>query len=217
MLEKLFNSKTRAKLLKFFIHHPEAKFESTQIAKKLRLTAASAKKELDNLLSLGIIVKTENDNFIAADEENIQNQGTRQQGMPDKKITPKKEGTFYAVNRDFVLYEELKALIIKSQLLYEKDFFENIKALGRIKLLVLTGGFVSCDQSPIDIFIVGNLNKSKFQELVNEIEADFGREINYTIMNHNEFKYRRDMTDVFLYNILEGKKMIIIDEIDIFS
>jgi hypothetical protein len=34
-------------------------------------------------------------------------------------------------------------------------------------------------------------------------------------MDIKEFKYRRDITDVFLYNILEGKKYVVLDELGI--
>ena len=34
-------------------------------------------------------------------------------------------------------------------------------------------------------------------------------------MDTKEFKYRRDITDIFLYDILEGKKIVVIDEVKI--
>ena len=51
--------------------------------------------------------------------------------------------------------------------------------------------------------------------LVKELEVELSKEINYTIMGTHEFKYRRDITDVFLYDILGGKKIVIVDELGI--
>ena len=42
-----------------------------------------------------------------------------------------------------------------------------------------------------------------------------GRPINYTLMDMKEFKYRKDITDIFLYSILEGSKIIVVDEIGV--
>ena len=45
---------------------------------------------------------------------------------------------------------------------------------------------------------------------------ELGKELNYTIMGNQEFKYRRDITDVFLYDILEGRKLVVIDEVGLY-
>jgi len=61
--------------------------------------------------------------------------------------------------------------------------------------------------------IVGKFNKVKLARLIKELEDGLSKEINFTVFNDREFKYRKDITDVFLYSILEGKKMVIIDKI----
>ena len=101
------------------------------------------------------------------------------------------------VNKDFVLYEEIRSLIVKAQVLYEKDFVEKIKKVGKPKLLILTGVFANNLESPIDILLVGRINKPKFLRIVKELENDMGRELNYTLLDYKEYKYRRDITDVF--------------------
>jgi len=40
------------------------------------------------------------------------------------------------------------------------------------------------------------------------------REINYTVMTKEEFLYRKDITDKFLYTILDGKKVEIINKFE---
>ena len=44
-----------------------------------------------------------------------------------------------------------------------------------------------------------------------KLQANFDNEIRYTIMNLREFNYRRDITDRFLYTILENKRVTLID------
>jgi hypothetical protein len=125
------------------------------------------------------------------------------------------EKKYFQVNKNFILFEELKSLIVKSQMLHEQDLLEQLKKIGNIKLLVLTGFFTGAKDAPADILIVGDAKKDKVAKIVKELEKEVNREINYSLMDYNEFKYRRDMTDVFLFHIIEGKKMIVIDEIGI--
>ena len=51
--------------------------------------------------------------------------------------------------------------------------------------------------------------------MIKELEAEVGRELNYTLMDMREYIYRRDITDVFLYEILERKKIVAIDEMGV--
>ena len=194
MLEKLFGSKTRVKILKLFLLHPQNKFYIRQLARDQKLQLNSVRRELENMEKFGILTSSSSNR-----EE------TAQSGGQEKK--------YYRANLDFVLFDEIKALIVKAQILYEKDFIVKLQSAGRVKLLVLTGLFVNNQNSLIDLLIVGKLNKMKLAKLIRELENELGKEINYTLFNSREFKYRRDITDIFLYGILEGKKMVVIDEI----
>jgi len=127
----------------------------------------------------------------------------------------KTDKKYFRVNADFVLFEEIKALIMKAQILYEKDFIEKLQKTGYLKLLILTGFFVNLPGVPVDLFIVGRLHRPGLLKIIKEMEGELGREINYTIMDTKEFRYRRDITDVFLYSILEAKKIVVIDELDV--
>jgi hypothetical protein len=113
------------------------------------------------------------------------------------------------------LFEEIKSLIIKAQILYGQDFINKLKRAGNVKLLVLTGKFVNEPDFPIDLLIVGRFNKVKLLRLIKELEKELGRELDYTLMDSKEFRYRRDITDVFLYSILEGKNIVAVDEMGV--
>ncbi len=195
MLEKLFGSRTRVKLMKLFLLSPDRRLTLVEIVKLLKLQLVPVKKELDNLVEFGMI------EHILAEEVG-----------GDDKNGPKQEKKHYRLDPNFVLKEELKALIVKSQILYERDFLDRLMKLGRIKLLVLTGVFVNLLDSPIDILIVGKINKVKLVALLTQLEQELGREVNFTFMEPGEFTFRLGMTDVFLYNVLEGKRLILIDE-----
>jgi len=191
MLAKLFGSNARVKILKQFLFHPDEKYYIRQLARDLDLQVTSVSRELENLEKFGLL-KAETDN-------------SKGKGKADRK--------FYRTNQNFILFEDIKALVAKAQVLYKESFVEDLVKAGSIKLLVLTGVFVNNFSSPIDVLIVGKVNKDKLTEVISRLEKELGREINFTILSALEFKYRREITDVFLYDILGGEKIIIIDEI----
>ena len=181
------------------------------MARDLKLQVNSVRRELENLEKFGLLssaeLKEENN------KETPQNNASRAGHKTEE--TGKQEKKYYRVNTDFVLYDEIKALVIKAQMLYEKDFVEKLQKIGRLKLLLLTGFFVNAPNMTVDLFMVGRLNRVGLIKVIKEMESELGREINFTIMDTREFKYRRDITDVFLYGILEAKKIVAIDELDV--
>ena len=124
---------------------------------------------------------------------------------------PASQRKYYRVDTGHLLFPELKALIVKTDLLAREDLVRRIKAAGTITLLVLTGRFVGSRDSSTDMLIVGLVNKKVLKDLVRQCEREFGHEVNFTVMSPREFRYRKEVTDRFLYEILEGKKVVLID------
>lgn len=202
MLEKIFGSRARVKMLKLFLLHPNDKFYIRELSRKLKLQINSVRRELENLEKFGILISNP-----------LSVEGKKQPASesPDHK-SAKQEKKYFQADTDFVLFEEIKALIIKAQILYEKDFIDKLHKIGKVKLLILSGIFVNDYSSQTDLLVVGRFNKPKFLRLIKELEQELGNEINFTLMDSKEFKYRRDITDIFLYEILEGRRMVVIDE-----
>lgn len=198
MLSSLFGSNARVKILKQFLFNPDSSFYIRQLARDLDLQVNSVRRELDNLEEFGLLKS----------ETGVDEDANGKASGQEKK--------YYRVNKAFSLYEDIKALVSKSQVLYKDDLVKNIVKLGNVKLLLLTGVFVNKFNSPIDILVVGRVNKEKLIEAIKEIEVGLGRELNYTVMETTEFKYRRDITDIFLYDILEGEKIVVVDELSVF-
>jgi len=190
--EQLFGSKTRVKLLRLFLipGRPIHYF----VREICRLTSEhlnSVRREIDNLEKLGLIIKEEDD------------AGAKQQKV------------FYKVDKSFILYNELKALFMKSQLLLEKTLVTKLKDIANIQLLILTGAFTGNTEATTDLLIVGRIKTVKLSSLIKQFEKELGHEINYTLLSGSEFNYRRELTDMFLYNILENKKVVLIDNLDL--
>ncbi len=203
MLENLFGSKARVKILKLFLFNPEQRYYIRQVARDLDLQVNSVRRELDNLENLGLLnSELSKELFVPKGEE------------PRK--SKKQERKYYQVNKKFVLFEEIQTLLLKAQILYKENFEKKLKDLGKPKLIILTGLFVNKPDMEIDIFIVGQVQKKRLTDTISKFEKEIGREINYTLMSNSEFKYRKDITDIFLYSILEdNKKIIVLDDLGV--
>lgn len=194
MLTKLFGSQARVKLLKIFVLNQDEKFYLRQLSRDLKMQVNSIRRELENLQSFGLL---------SCDEDSVELE-ERDRGKTEKK--------YYHVNQDFVLFPELKALMVKSQVLSNNVFVEKIRATCSPKVFILSGSLVSNPKSQTDILLVGRFNRDKLIPLINELEEDLGRELNYTIMDYREYSYRVDIADFFVYNIIHGKKIVVTDE-----
>lgn len=207
MLNALFGSEARVKILNAFLLHPELKQNTGQIARDLKITPSSVQKEIDNILKLGLIMvsrpQTEEPKII--DEKNE---------TAKKKLGKKIETKNYEVNPSFILYPEIKALFIKAQIITSQKFIASLEKDFQPQLLILTGFFTNSPEAQIDLLIVGNIKRPAFLKLISELEKDLGKEINFTILDEKEFRYRREIMDIFLYNILEGKTIVLIDNIN---
>jgi 23S rRNA pseudoU1915 N3-methylase RlmH len=201
MLEQLFGSKTRVKLLRIFLNHPDRPYYVRELTRELKSQINAVRRELENLESMEIIM------IKIVDKEENKIKGK-------KKKIKKKQKKFFIINQNFILYPELKALMLKAELLVEQHLIKKIKELGNINYLVLTGVFVGLKDFPVDILAVGKVNPKRMKSVVKKFERDLGREINYTLLSAQEFKYRRDITDKFLYSILDNKKVVVVDQLD---
>ncbi|OIO17384.1 hypothetical protein COV56_01710 [Candidatus Kuenenbacteria bacterium CG11_big_fil_rev_8_21_14_0_20_37_9] len=198
MLENLFGSKTRVKLLNLFFNNTNECFYVRGIARELKENINSIRREILNLEKIGIISQ------VPWDKINLTKEGIEK----DKKEKRK----YYQVNKFFTLYYEMRDLIIKSRLLIDEKTIEKLKSIPGIKLLVLTGVFVSDDHQRTDILVVGNANKERMKRCVSSMERIFERPLRYTIFTRREFNFRNVMTDKFLFEIMEGKKIVIVDK-----
>lgn len=197
MLEDLFGSKTRAKLLTLFFNNPENAFYVRGISRELHENINSIRREIINLEKIGLIraVPFDKINEPAADLA--------------KDIQENKK--YYQVNKDYTLYEEMLNLVIRSKLLVDKALLEKLKEVKNLRLLVLTGVFVGDSRARTDILMMGNLDKNKIRRIIAGMEKNFQNPIRYTILTQREFDYRNLITDKFLFEIMEGRKIVVVD------
>ena len=194
LLEKLFESVPKVRLLRLFIQNPEAHFTFYDIVERTNTNPSATKKELAKLTKL-TLVKEKN---AVVREEKINKQRKKKSSPPPKKII------VFSLNPDFWCLEELKDLVIKSSVASRKRLLRQVKALGKVKLAVISGMFLNNDNARTDLLLVGDdIGKRKLQNFLLQVESELGKSLSYTLMDTDEFKYRMNMYDRFLRDILE--------------
>ncbi len=188
MLNALFGSEARVKVINLFFLNSEKKYSLSQLITSLNIPLSPLRREIEHLAKTGVIRE-------ASPEPN------------DKK-------KYYSVNPDFILYPEMNALFAKTQILFSQNFIVNLQKVCQPQLLVLSGFFVNNPEAKTDLLVVGTVKRDAFVKLIKNLEKELNREINFTIMSEREYRYRCDVMDIFLFNILDGKKMILVDFIN---
>lgn len=188
MVEQLFGSKTRVKLLQLFYSNPNRSFYVREITRKIDEQINSVRRELANLLSIGIISSDTTNNRL-----------------------------YYEVNQDYEYYKPLEAIfgggVASAEAAPAADSqVASIKALGNVELAILTGQFTRDENSGTDILIVGDVNQTKLSKYITELEQQEGKELRFTVMPPQEFKYRQQVNDRFLSLVLDAKKQVVIDK-----
>ncbi|MBU1164033.1 hypothetical protein KKA15_00550 [Patescibacteria group bacterium] len=204
MLEQLFGSKTRVRLLMLLLNNPGKSFYLREISRKIKVQLNSVRREVLYLEKVSIIKSVK---IIPEVEAKKPAKNTQRK----KKTAQYKK--FYLINTESVIYPELKAMFLKAQLLLEKNLINEIEKIAQVQYLALTGVFVGMENFSTDLLLIGKVNKKNLVRVVKKFERALNRPINYTVMPLSEFKYRQDITDRFLYDIIEGKKIVVIDKI----
>ncbi len=191
LLDQLFGSPLRVRLLRLFLDRPLDAWDARTIQSRLRVHRIPLTRELENLCSFGILTQATSTDG----KENV-----------------------YRTHTNALLYPELHSLFLKARLLIERALVHEIERIGHVRYLLLSGFFVGDPDAQTDLFIVGKINRKKIGNLMKRFERELGREIRYTVMSKSEFKYRHDITDRFLYHLLENqKKIVVIDTLVIAS
>ncbi|HBO99790.1 MAG: polymerase subunit beta protein [Candidatus Uhrbacteria bacterium GW2011_GWF2_41_16] len=196
-LEQLFGSKTRARLLGLFLQNPDKAFFVRELTRKIDAQLNSVRRELQNLVDLGLVIEQQ--------EQKDEHAGKR---LADRK-------RYYTVNQQFLLYHDLRLLFKKVQILLKQNLVQEIEAQGTIDFLLFTGRFMNDPNIPTDLLIVGSIDQKSLQRVVAVFESELGAEINYTLMPKEEFTYRRQIADRFLFSILEGEKVVMVDRLHV--
>ena len=186
-LEKLFGSKTRAKLLKLFYENAEKSFYVREITRVIEEQINSVRRELSNLESIGIIKNETYDNKVYYSANMNQPYAHAMVEIFSKKVDLRKD-------RD----------------VKQSSWEEYIKPVKKYLDAVLVTNRVP-GQEGIDLLIIGNDKTKKLTHWAEVVEKKQGRPLNYVILSAEDFAYRKSVRDRFILEILEMEVSEIVD------
>ncbi|MEK7524554.1 MAG: hypothetical protein AAB588_06015 [Patescibacteria group bacterium] len=177
MLKRLFTSGARIKLLEIFLLNPDGEFFIRELTRRLDEQINSIRRELGNLKMIGLL---------------------RSRFKNRKK--------YYVVNKHFILFNELRSIIIKSSSTLE-NIGKKLQKLGEIDLLIISGVFLE-KNTPTDLFIVGRIDKQELEDFVTR-ELEMKRPVKMSVISKEDFIYRLKINDKFVRDIIEDPENII--------
>jgi predicted nucleotidyltransferase len=188
MLEYLITSRAKRNLLKLFLTNPDRTFYVREISRLTNEPVNAVRRELDYLGKAGLLKSSSHGNQ-----------------------------KYYSVIKEFPFYPELKKIIYATVALGD---YLNVKLSDSkgIELAFIYGSVARNEEtakSDIDLFVVGELNEDELHRIILEIEHDIGRQVNYSLMDHHEFKKRREKGEPFIKRILEEPKIILKSDPDV--
>ena len=189
MIDSLFGSKTRVKLLHLFLNNPEKSFYVREITRMIDEQINSVRRELANMVSVGIV----------------------QQDAIDNKL-------YYSVNDDYPYVKPLAAIFSDKNTEGGAGAAGGVSwkdSLGRmrgLRLAIISGKLVVGSNSAVDLLLVGDdMSAVTIKNLVKKIEKDRKIEINYAVISYDDFYYRMSVKDRFIMDIIRNKHSVLVD------
>jgi hypothetical protein len=188
MIDALFGSKTRVKLLHLFLNNPGKSFYVREITRLIDEQINSVRRELSNMLEVGIITSDSADNKL-----------------------------YYEVDQRYEHYVPLRAIFAEGEMkqgqskVAVSSWHKLIEELTDVRIAIIAGVLVPGSISKVDVLLVGGASATKVQRMMKTIEKSEGRELNYSLLSYDEFYYRLSVRDKFITEILNGKYTVLVD------
>ena len=187
MIDSLFGSKTRVKLLYLFLNNPEKSFYVREITRMIDEQINSVRRELANMVSVGIV----------------------KQDAIDNKL-------YYSVHEDYPYVKPLMVIFSDKNNDDKKpasaSWEDSIKRIRGLKIAITAGKLDIGSIASVDLLLVGdNMSAVAIKNLIKRIEKAKKSEINYAIMTYDDFYYRMSVKDRFIMDIIRNKHSVLVD------
>lgn len=193
MIDALFGSKTRVKLLHLFLNNPGQAFYVREITRKIDEQINSVRRELSNMMNVGIVLSDSVENKL-----------------------------YYEVNQSYEFYIPLRAIFaddfsmeIPAMSGSSEDTSQlekTIRSLKGVRVALTAGALVPGSTANIELLLVGSLDSTKTAKIVSGLERDLAIAIRYAVLPYDEFYYRLSIRDRFITDIINSQHATIIDD-----
>jgi len=188
MLEELFVSKVRVKILQLFLtSQKDSLFHVREIVRRVSEEINAVRRELARMEKYGMVTS---------------------EWRANRRL--------YKFRRDYLFYKELLSLVAKTQGL-GGNLIKNKTNLGKIKFAFLSTRFAKSlptTVDDVDLLVVGTIVLPELQSIISDEQAKREAEINYSFMDEAEFKFRVRRRDGFILKVLMQPKVMLIGDED---
>lgn len=185
MLESLFSSRVRAKLLTVFMLSPGEGYNAWDLADLLDENYSAIWKELVHLARLKILI-------------------SEYRGR--SKI--------YRVYSECPILPELRSIVLKTEGV-GKVIHQRLSGMGAVRAAFIYGSYASGEadlHSDLDLMVIGEVNLAQFAALITDLEKELKRPINYVIFSEKEWALKVSEEDPFVWNVIHSPKVILIGD-----
>jgi len=185
MLQKLFSSRVRVKLLNQFITSPEGRFYIRELERLTGEDYKSIVTELHNLESLGLLRSEKQGNL-----------------------------KYYSIDRNFFLYPELKNIIFKT-VGVKGTLARELRKIKGIMYAFIYGSYAKGTEGPrsdIDLMVIGDVEVERVVGSLREPERSLQRKVNYVVFDLPEIQKRFKDKNDFVREVFEDEKVMLIGE-----
>lgn len=183
MLQHIIPSKARRKILELFFHHPAENYYLRRVVRETIEEVNAVKRELD----------------ILTDEKLL---------LREKRLNK----VYYTLNKNYQFYDEFQRIFTKTGFL-ATSIYKNLSKIGKLKFIALSTKFAKntvIKEDEIYLLLVGIIVVAEVESIIAEAEKLFGRPINYTAMNEDEFIFRKKNNDPFIWRFLKQPKIMLV-------
>lgn len=226
MVDQLFGSKTRVKLLKLFFSNPNRSFYVREITRKVEEQINSVRRELANLLNLGLITSDSSNNKlyyeVNQDYEHYDALRSIFAGVKSKETegvaTVEKAKDKKTENqKSEVSPKQTKKVVSEDAEYVETPEAEKWADSGNVAGIIYSGIYTRDDNAQADILIIGDVVISKVEAVIVGLEKEKNKELRYAVFDVDEWKYRREVRDKFWLQFMASKKLIVLDKNKLFE
>jgi hypothetical protein len=203
ILEKLFGSNAKVKIIKLFLFNSGSAFDSSMVAERAKVSMGAARKEIYNLERIGFIKPKS----CAKDVKIQKNRGIK---------TLRKKTNGWTLNPKFRYMDSVKSFLGNLNTWSNKDLVERLSVAGKIQLLIISGVFIKDPDSRVDMLIVGNsIKEGRLDNIIKTIESEIGQEVRYAVFETSQFNYRLSIFDKLIRDILDYPHEKIINKLNL--
>ncbi len=186
MLELLFSSSARVKVLSLLMLNADRRYYQRQIAVLAALPVRAVQREMERLTEVGLVRQTTEGNRV-----------------------------YYQADTRHFLFPDLKRIFLKTMGV-RSLLGQALQECSDIQLAFVYGSYAAdteTTQSDIDLFVVGGIESMQLRTGLRPVEEMTGREVNVYLTNAEALA--RASANGFVHNVLDGPKIFLIGDEDV--